>query len=142
MTQAAVEPGVLPVSEPIVSPETQEFWDAAKEGKLLIKRCSSCQKAHWYPRPHCPLCGNSDTVWEQASGKGSIYSLSRIRRGDGAFATAGVYVLAYVELDEGPRMMTNIVGTDPEQVQIGQRVRVVFQSNEQGNALPRFELDN
>ena len=135
-----VEAG-LPAPAPTVLPEVQAFWDATAEGRLLLPRCLECQNVIWYPRPFCPACASTRVEWIEASGHGTVYSFTVNRRGVAdlpAYREAGQYVLAYVELDEGPRVMTNIVECDPDAVQIGQRVEVVFHDTGQGSALFRF----
>ena len=137
----AVTERVLPAPAPHVLPEVKPFWDATGEGRLVLPRCVECQTVVWYPRPFCPSCGSLKVEWVQASGRGSVYSFTVNRRGQAdlpAYRDAGVYVLAYVELDEGPRVMTNIVDCDPDDVRIGQRVEVVFHDTGQGTALVRF----
>jgi uncharacterized protein len=132
---------VLPAPVPFVNPEIKPFWDATAEGRLLLPRCQDCQAVIWYPRPFCPECASTDIDWFQASGRGSVYSYTINRRGQADLAeyrNAGVYVLAYVELEEGPRVLTNIVDCDPDSVRIGQSVEVVFHDTGQGTALPRF----
>lgn len=124
-----------PIPPPEVNPETQAFWDAATRGELLIRRCNGCGEAHYYPRTICPFCGG-DTTWERASGRGTIYSFSVMRQ------TAAPYVIAYVTLDEGPTMMTNIVGTDVDTIRIGQRVRLVFSPTEGGPPVPTFQSND
>jgi uncharacterized protein len=126
--------------EPPITPETRAFWDATLDGRLLFRRCRACGEAIWYPRPICPFCHSDDTVWEQASGRGSIYSFSVVRRGAGRWASESPYVLAYVELDEGPRVMTNIVEAAIEDLAIGREVQVVFHRAGEAAALPRFRL--
>lgn len=128
----------LPAPVPSVNPETKPFWDATAEGRFLLKRCTACRSVIWYPRAMCPECGSLETEWFEASGRGSVYSFTVNYKGDGPYRAAP-YVLAYVELEEGPRMMTNIVGTDPTQVSIGQSVKVVFEPTGEGPALPRFQ---
>ncbi len=123
----------LPAPEPNV--ETQPFWDAAAEGKLLIKRCGACGEPHYYPRALCPFCLSADTRWEEAAGTGTVYSLSTMRRGKDA-----PYTLAYVTLDEGPAVLTNLAG-DPDTLAIGQRVRVAFAATEGGPPVPMFAPD-
>jgi uncharacterized OB-fold protein len=120
----------IPAPEP--NPETQPFWDATKRGELLLRRCGGCGEAHYYPRKICPLCGSADTAWEQAAGEGTIYSFSVMRQ------AKIPYAIAYVTLDEGPTMMTNIVETDLDAIRIGQRVRVVFVPTEGGAPVPMF----
>lgn len=128
----------LPSPAPHPNLETQEFWDASAKGVLLLRRCDDCSGVIWYPRGYCPQCSSFNTSWFEASGRGTVYSYTITRRGQGAYRDAGPYVLAYVELDEGPRMMTNIIGCDPESVAIGMPVRVAFTDTGQGSALPRF----
>ena len=119
---------------PDATPETAPFWEAAREGRLLIKRCGQCGEANYPPRAHCPFCHAADTAWDEASGKGSIYSLSIMRR-----APTGPFALAYVELDEGPRMLTNIVAADLESLAIGDRVCLTFTETEDGGSpVPLF----
>jgi uncharacterized OB-fold protein len=131
------EPGGLPTPAPLVNVETKPFWDATLEGKLLLTRCNACNELIWYPRQFCPLCSSFDVGWVQAAGRGTIYSYTVNRRGQGEYRDL-VYVLAYVELEEGPRMLTNIVDCDVESLAVGQAVEVVFHATGQGAALPRF----
>jgi uncharacterized OB-fold protein len=86
----------------------------------------------------CPFCHSTDTVWEESSGIGTVYAFSIVRRGRGDWQGEPPYVLAYVEIEEGPRMMTNIVGCKPEDVEIGMVVEVVFHKTAAAAALPRF----
>jgi uncharacterized OB-fold protein len=107
--------------------ETQPYWDAAREGKLLIKRCSACGRAHFYPRPFCPHCWSDDVEWEQASGKATLYTFTIVRRNDlPPFPERVPYVAAVVDLAEGPRMMTNVEGCDADEVEIGMALTVAF----------------
>lgn len=132
---------VLPAPAPTVLPEIKQFWDATAEGRLLLPRCDDCQTVVWYPRPFCPACGSLRITWIQASGEGTVYSFTINRRGTAdlpEYRQVGTYVLAYVELEEGPRIMTNVVDCEPDSVQIGQRVEVVFHDTGKGTALPRF----
>ena len=126
---------------PTPDPETQPFWDATKEGRFLVRHCLECGAYHFYPRPFCPECGALKVTWFEASGRGQIYSYTINRRGQANVADyrgADEYVVAYVELEEGPRVMTNIVDCDPETVSIGQSVTAVFHDTGQGSALVRF----
>lgn len=115
-------------------PETAPFWAAAQQGQLLLKTCNRCQRAHWYPRVVCPLCGGDDTGWEPASGQGSLYAFSIIERADPPYA------LAYVELDEGPILLSNMVDCDLRALRIGQRVSAVFRQTPDGRYAPYFTL--
>lgn len=121
----------LAAPEPNV--ETQPFWDAAAKGRLLIKRCGACGEPHYYPRALCPHCLSADTRWEEAAGTGTIYSLSTMRRGPDA-----PFTLAYVTLDEGPAVLTNLDGDD---LAIGQRVRVRFAPTDGGPPVPMFAAE-
>lgn len=113
-------------------PESLPFWEAAAKGRFLLPHCQACRRAHWYPRAICPLCGSSDVEWREASGRGTVYSVSVVRR------AKPPYALAYVTLDEGPTMMTNIVDCDLDAVAIGQKVKVLFRDRSDGVAVPLF----
>jgi uncharacterized OB-fold protein len=118
--------------------ETQPYWDAAKEGKLLIKRCSACGRAHFYPRPFCPHCWSDEVDWEEASGRATLYTFTIVRRNDlPPFPDRVPYVAAVVDLEEGPRMMTNVEGCDPDDVEIGMDLVVAFR-DEDDFAIPVF----
>jgi uncharacterized OB-fold protein len=129
----------LPVPAPERTPETSAFWDATATGRLVLARCDACGTVIWYPKTCCPQCGGLSVSWKDASGTGTIYSFTVVHRAPGPFGEAVPFVIAYVELDEGPRVLTNIVGCDPQEVSIGQAVRVVFCDTGEGSALYRFE---
>ena len=120
------------ITAPQPNLETQAFWDAAAEGKLLIKKCNACGEVHFYPRANCPFCFSGDTAWQQASGAGTVYTYSVMRR------APVPYAIAYVTLAEGPTMMTNIVDCDLDGIKIGQKVKVVFKPTEGGPPVPCF----
>ncbi len=128
---AAPPAGPRKIPAPRVLPETQAFWTAADEGRLLVKKCTSCGEVHHYPRDICPHCLSADTEWLQAAGTGRVYSFSTMGKGEAA------YTLAFVTLDEGVTLMTNLVDCDPVLVSIGDKVRVVFKPTE-GHAVPMF----
>jgi uncharacterized OB-fold protein len=123
-----------PIPAPRPHPESLAFWTGADEGRLLVKRCLDCHEAHFYPRDICPHCLSERTEWEQAAGTGCVYSFSTMGKGDAA------WTLAFVTLDEGVTLMTNLVDCDPKQVAIGQRVRVVFKPSDGGHAVPMFTM--
>lgn len=135
MTDTAAH--TLPAPAPLINVETKPFWDATLQGKLLLPRCNACGTVIWYPRLFCPECSSFDVAWIEASGRGTVYSFTVNRRGQGDYRDL-MFVLAYVELEEGPRVLTNIVDCDPESVTIGQNVEVVFHDTGSGAALPRF----
>lgn len=120
------------IPAPTPSPETAPFWEAAAKGKLLVKHCAACGRAHHYPRPHCPFCGSDRTEWKDSAGRGVIYSYSVMRR------ATPPYVIAYVTLDEGPTMMTNLVDCDFDGLRVGQPVRVVWTPTDGGPPVPMF----
>lgn len=128
----------LPAFPPDPSLEDAPFWEAAAQGRLVLPRCRSCGTVIWYPRAFCPQCHTSSGVeWIAASGRGTVYSFTVSHRGMGPYAQHAPYVVAYVELEEGPRVLTNIVGADLEALRIGDPVEVVFQPA--GDAkVPRF----
>lgn len=128
----------LPAPEPHVSPEAAPFWEAAAEGRLLLQRCSGCDDVVWYPRGLCPACGGVDLEWFEGSGLGTIYTFTVNRRGLGPYATCGAYVVAYVELEEGPRVLTNVVDCDPGSLAVGDPVVARFDDTGAGTALLRF----
>ncbi len=121
------------IPAPVVNPENKSFFDAASNGKLLIKKCSACGEHHYYPRAICPHCFSDQTSWTESSGNGTIYSYSVMRRG-----TPVPYAIAYVTLAEGVTMLTNIVDCDLDAIRIGQAVRVVFKPTDGGAAVPMF----
>jgi len=121
-----------PLAPPVIDPSTEHFWSAARDHLLKIRRCTACHKVHWYPRAVCPFC-MGDTEWEEASGRGTVYSLTVTRR-----AGPIAYALAYVTLDEGVTLLTNIVDCDLDSVRIGDHVRVTFKQAEGGNTIPMF----
>ena len=99
---------------PVIDPESQPYWDALKQHRLLLKRCRACQRSHHYPRELCPHCHSDDLEWTDASGKGEIYSYTIARKPAGPVFAADVpYVIAMIALDEGPRMMTNLIDIEP-----------------------------
>jgi hypothetical protein len=120
------------IPAPSVNPENKPFFDAASEGKLLIKRCNSCGRSHFYPRAICPHCFSDKTEWLQAKGTGTVYSWSVLRR------VPEPYCIAYVTLAEGVTILTNLVDCDFDAVRIGQTVRVVFKPSEGGPPVPMF----
>ena len=128
----------LPNPAPTVTQANAAFWAATAEGRFQLQRCNECDTVLWFPRRHCPSCWTENVSTFDASGKGVIYSFTVIRKGAMAYKDAGPFVVAYVELAEGPRVMTNIVECDVETVAVGMPVEVVFHDTGQGNALYRF----
>ena len=130
-----------PLPQP--SHESQPFWDAAKEHRLTYQRCTACGTRVFYPRDVCPgpMCFGVGTLeWVEASGKGWVYSFTiSYQPAHPAFADDVPYVLAIIELDEGIRMNSNVVGIAPEDVKIGMRVEVVWDDVTPEFTLPKFQ---
>ncbi|MGD0072750.1 MAG: Zn-ribbon domain-containing OB-fold protein [Candidatus Binataceae bacterium] len=123
---------------PKPSPTSRPFWDAAKRHELMLQRCGACGKFIYYPRPRCPHCFSDRLEWNRCSGKGKLYSFTVVRRAASrAFADAP-YVLAIVELDEGPRMTTNIAAP-PEQLRVDMPVTVFFDDVTPDRTLVKFK---
>jgi uncharacterized OB-fold protein len=120
------------IISPEPNPETQAFWDAATEKRFTLRRCLDCHRVHWYPRAVCPHCFSAHMQVESASGNGTIYSYSVMRR------VPVPYAIAYVTLAEGPTMLTNITGCDLDTLRIGQPVRLMFVASENGTPVPMF----
>jgi len=109
-----------PIAPPTPDAESTAFWDAARQGHFLLRHCNACATTHWFPRTICPFCWSSDTAWINGSGRGTVYSWTVMRR------ARIPYAVAYVELAEGPRMITNIVDCDLDDLRIGMAVELTF----------------
>lgn len=126
---------------PRPTPETATFWEGCREGKLLIQRCGSCGHHQFYPRLVCTRCTSSPVAWAQASGRGEIVSFTIVRQAiSQAYAEEVPYIVALIRLDEGPTMMSNVIGCDPEQVSIGMPVEVAFETWSEELAVPKFTV--
>lgn len=129
----------LPAKPPVPNPESQQFWDATAQGRIELPRCTQCNLVIWYPRALCPDCQSTDLRWETMSGRGTVYSYSINRSGGSRRWREHLpYVVAYVQLVEGPTMLTNVVDCDPETVSVGMVVDAVFDDTGEGSALVRF----
>ena len=127
-----------PVPRP--SPESALFWEGAKEKSLMVPRCESCGRFWFPPSQRCRHCLSPDFAWREVSGAGRIYSFVVFHRVyHPAFEADVPYVVAIVELDEGPRLLSNIVGAPPEDVRCDMRVRVVFEERD-GVTIPQFAI--
>ncbi|MGH9195946.1 MAG: Zn-ribbon domain-containing OB-fold protein [Acidimicrobiia bacterium] len=124
----AQAPPAIPRPVPEPTPLSQPFWEAAKRHELSIQKCKNCGKHVFYPRINCPNCGSRDLEWVNASGKGTVYTFTVARRPTHpAFSNRVPYVIAIVELEEGPHMTTNIVDCGPGQVRVGMEVEATFE---------------
>jgi uncharacterized OB-fold protein len=131
--------GWEPRPVPRTTPETEDYWAGCADGVLQLTECADCGLVYHYPRALCPDCFSDDTEWVEVEGTGEIYSFSIQEQMRGWPEEALPHVIAYVELDDGPRMMTNIVDCDPSDLAIGDRVEVRFvPTDEPDVAIPVF----
>jgi len=128
----------LPAPAPLVTSTTEAFWAGTAQGRFILQRCDSCTEVIWFPRRECPYCWTETLTSFDATGKGTVYTFTIVRKGGGEFAGSAPYVVAYVELAEGPRILTNIIDCDPETVVVGMPVEMVFHDTGKGNARYRF----
>lgn len=135
---AANERNAKPI--PRIDEESKGYWEACGRGELYIQRCRACDTLRHYPRALCPSCLSEQVEWVECSGRGKVYTFTVTFQNQApGFRDQLPYVLAYVELDEGPRLLTNIVDCDPGSVEIGMAVQVAFDKLEEGIALPKFK---
>lgn len=125
---------------PLPDPETQPFWDAAAEGVLKVQQCQECANHVFYPRLVCPECLSEALIWKPVSGRARIYSLTVVHRAAPAFRDDLPFVVALVDLEEGPRMMTRILTENPDEPRIGDAVEVEFFPQDPGPPLPFFRV--
>ncbi|MFA5883822.1 MAG: Zn-ribbon domain-containing OB-fold protein [Acidimicrobiia bacterium] len=126
---------------PTPDEETEPFWAAANAQQLLVKHCNACGEYHFYPRPFCPLCWSADVEWFEASGRATLYTWSIVHVNDlPPFNERVPYVAALVDLEEGPRMMSNVVECELDALEAGMPLEVVFHqvSDDPRYTLPRF----
>ncbi|MCB1739851.1 MAG: Zn-ribbon domain-containing OB-fold protein [Gammaproteobacteria bacterium] len=122
---------------------TKPFWDGAKAGKLMLPRCTSCNRVHWYPRLICPFCHSTDLEWIEGSGEGRIHTYAVQHRAAGGWAEEAPFVTAYIDLKEGDRMLTVLRGVDPqkpESIRIGAPVRVEFEPADEDTYIPFWRV--
>lgn len=124
---------------PVPDIDSEPFWSAAHEGRLLVRRCLDCGRAHHYPRSLCPHCWSERLEWVDASGRARLYTYSTVYRNDlPPFDGQVPYVAAVVELDEGPRLMTRIVDCDDDALTIGMELEVAFEALDDDFSVPVF----
>ena len=120
---------------------SEPYWEACGRHELRLQRCSDCDTFRFYPSPmcHAPDCMSLEYDWAEVSGKGAVYTYTVVHRPvSEAWADDAPYVIAMIELDEGPVMMSNVVDCEPGDVRIGLPVEVIFQDLTEGVALPCF----
>ena len=125
---------------PRVDEESKGFWEACRRHELVIQRCRACGTLRYYPRALCPECLSDDTQWVRCTGRGTVYTFTVTYQNQApGFREDLPYVLAYVALEEGPQVLTNVVGCPPDAVKIGMPVEVVFEDATDDIAIPRFK---
>lgn len=125
---------------PIPSLDSQPFWEGCKRHELLIPRCRNCGTYHFFPRFFCTKCLSTDIEWVKTNGRGRIYTFTVIdKAGMAAFKEEVPYILAMIQLEEGVRMMSNIVECGPDEIKIGTEVEVVFDDVTDEITLPKFK---
>ena len=128
--------------QPFANGDSKPYWDAARERRLVIRKCKACGVLHFMPRHLCPACWSDQLEWVDAKGSGTIHSFTVIRRAPAAvFAPRAPYVVALIDLDEGPRMLANVLGEDALDTRIGDRVKVTFEDRGDGAMIPQFIRD-
>lgn len=127
---------------PVPNGDSLPYWAAARELRLLVRQCKACGARHFMPRHMCPECWSDQLEWIESRGFGSVHSFSVVHRAPTpAFAANAPYVIALIDLDEGPRMFANVLGADALEVAIGDRVKVIFEDRGDGAVMPQFQRD-
>lgn len=130
MTAPSAQPGNRPLPHP--TPVSVPFWAGCRRHELLLQRCGDCAAWAFYPRATCPACGSLALAWQATSGRGTLHTFTIARRPTHRRLAERVpYVIAVVELDEGPRLTSTVVDVDPESVRIGQRLVVDFEDHDE-----------
>jgi uncharacterized OB-fold protein len=127
---------------PVPQPESDFYWEKAKAHELWLRKCNSCDNVYFYPRNICPTCFSRDVTWVQATGRGTLHTFGIVERGPTpAFRGHVPYIVALVDLEEGPRMPTNLVGIEANKdtVEIGMAVEVTFDDVTDEITLPKFK---
>lgn len=127
------------IPKPIPDGDSKPFWEGVQNHELLIQQCQDCHQHIFYPRSICPHCFSEDLSWLKSSGQGSIYSYTVVHKAFGPFREQTPYVVAIVELDEGVRMMSRIIG-DRTEIAIGKPVEATFEVIDEDLTLPYFKL--
>lgn len=131
-------PGFVERPNPPVTPETEEWWEATRHRRLMLQKCLSCAAVQLYPRVICTSCGALDPELVEARGTGVVYSHTTVRKSPRPDHFTAPYSVALVRLDEGPTLLSNLVGAGWESAQCDSRVRVVWEALEDGRHLPLF----
>jgi uncharacterized OB-fold protein len=125
--------------EPPVGEASAPFWEATKERRLLVQWCLDCDRSVFYPREICPGCLGSDLEWREATGAATLYSFTVNHLSPSPTGTEGPFAIGLVELAEGPRMMTNVVGVPLDELSVGMALQVTWEELSDGRHYPMFE---
>lgn len=132
----------MPSTKPLPQPdaESREFWEGVKARRLQLQRCRACRRLRFYPRAVCPRCLSGEHEWVTVSGRGTLYSFTVCHRGASeAFAADVPYIVALVDLEEGVRLLSNLVGCQPDRARVGMPVQVVFEDASPEITLYKFK---
>ena len=128
-----------PIPNP--SPESKPYWEALREHRLVMPRCEACEKYWFPPSLYCPHCSSTEWSWQPVKGTGRIFSFVVYHRVyHPGFAEEMPYAVAVIALDEGPRMLSNVVGTPPDKLACDMRVEVVFDDITPDATIPKFRV--
>jgi uncharacterized OB-fold protein len=131
------------IPTPVESPEAGPYWAAARSGELVMQKCLDCERHQFFPRSVCQQCLGSNLEWVEMSGRGKIISFSTVHRPPmDYFVTKIPYVLAMIALDEGPQMLSEIVGGTEDDIELDMDVDVVFEAMTDEYSLPKFQPRN
>ena len=120
--------------------DSKEFWDGCQRHELVLQRCEHCHSYRFPPRTICPECFSMDTKWEKVSGRGEVYTFTVVRVPLRPEWKADIpYTIGVIQLNEGVRMVSNVIDCRPEDVRIGMKVEVVFEDVTEENTLPKFK---
>ena len=120
---------------------TRPFWDAVREGRLIVQRCSACDKTFFRPEVACPHCLSTEWQWVESSGRGTLYSFSVVHRAPSPAFTAP-FIFAAIDMEEGWTMFSNVIGIAPEEAKIGMELKVSFEHPSDTLSLPLFRPAN
>lgn len=139
--QMPMSDGTADLPAPREAPDAGPYWQAAREDRLVMQHCYGCGTYRFFPSLLCPECGSDEQVWGPCSGRGTIYSVTTVHRAPSpAFRKIVPYVVALIDLEEGPRMMANIVGEGGDKAVIGDAVEVCFEARGTDAKVPQFKL--
>ena len=130
-----------PTAEYEVKPSelTRPFWDAVRDGRLIVQRCSACEKTFFRPEVACPHCFSTEWRWVESSGRGTLYSFSIVQRAPSP-AFKAPFIFAAIDMEEGWTMFSNVIGLEPGEAKIGMKLQVSFEHPSEALSLPLFRL--